>query len=661
MKKIGKYNIIEVIGSGSMGEVLKGEDPNLGRFVAIKTLFPQLVARKEMRDRFLLEARALAELRHPNIVDIYDMGEAENAPYIVMEFLDGSDLKYFIDMRFQFTIPQIINILMQTASGMDYAHKRKIIHRDIKPANIFLLKKGNLKIVDFGLARLAESSGLTRTGTTMGTPAYMSPEQARGDKVDARTDQFSLGVIAYELLRGKNPFRAGNYSGMILRIINHDPSHLNAYIPASLEELGKAVMRTLEKDREKRFSSVPKFTKICFNLLKKYPRQEYQLHSIFQQIVDSGTTPPDNLQYAKEAVARRLMEEAWDHLDSDKIDLAQRKLQKAIDLHAPACAHEISQLKDRLQSHQRRRLSAKTSPPDDAGKKEKRPEEDGTERISNKESVSQIISVKNLDQEKQQPDAKSRTQPPQQIEKKEEHIEDDQAAEQPQRIFSNNHGMSFIFIPPGHFNMGYKYGGSDEKPLHDVLISEGFYMQTTPMTQGQWKSVTGETTSEFQGDFLPVENVSWLAVQDFIKKLNAEGNVMYSLLSEAEWEYACRAGSTTIYYWGDEMDGRYCWHDENSKEQTQPVGTRKPNEWGLYDMLGNVWEWCNDWYDHTYYKRSPGSDPPGPRLGDLKVVRGGSYFGSAYICRSANRGGYKTSHRSDNLGFRLVIVARKNR
>ncbi|HQK88993.1 MAG TPA: serine/threonine-protein kinase, partial [Acidobacteriota bacterium] len=196
LEKIGKYKIIDKIGTGAMGVVYKGFDAKMGRYVAIKTMSPQYVNNDESRARFYREAIAPAKLFHPNIVAIYDLDEEEGTPFIVMEFLDGPDLKYFRSAKIKFTIPQILNILIQVSEGLDYAHKRGIIHRDVKPANILLLKNGTAKIVDFGIARVTESTQQTRTGVAMGTPAYMSPEQAKGMKVDHRTDLYSVGVIA---------------------------------------------------------------------------------------------------------------------------------------------------------------------------------------------------------------------------------------------------------------------------------------------------------------------------------------------------------------------------------------------------------------------------------------------------------------------------------
>ena len=207
----------------------------------------------------------------------------------------------------------------------------------------------------------------------------------------------------------------------------------------------------------------------------------------------------------------------------------------------------------------------------------------------------------------------------------------------PQRI-TDRLGMKFVRIPAGSFMMGSNNGDSDEHPQHRVSISKPFYLQTTEVTQGQWRSVMGNNPSGFKGDDLPVERVSWNAVQEFIVKLNAkEGGNKYRLPTESEWEYAARAGSTTAYCFGDDEGrlGDYAWYDKNSGSKTHPVGQKKPNSWGLYDLHGNVWEWVQDWYGD--YSSGSSTDPSGASSGSYRVIRGGSWYLTARGCRSAFR------------------------
>jgi formylglycine-generating enzyme required for sulfatase activity len=202
--------------------------------------------------------------------------------------------------------------------------------------------------------------------------------------------------------------------------------------------------------------------------------------------------------------------------------------------------------------------------------------------------------------------------------------------------------MDFVRIPSGSFMMGDEKGDDEEKPVHRVTVSKPFYMGKFEVTQEQWEAVTGSNPSHFKGAKNPVDRVSWEACQAFIKKLNekfARANVVFALPTEAEWEYACRAGSTSRYGYGDrEADlEQYAWFEGNAGGKTHPVGQKKPNAWGLYDMHGNVWEWCGDWYDGDYYRNSPPVDPPGPTVVTSRVLRGGSWSDPAPYCRSSYR------------------------
>ncbi|MBX7222623.1 MAG: formylglycine-generating enzyme family protein [Blastocatellia bacterium] len=220
---------------------------------------------------------------------------------------------------------------------------------------------------------------------------------------------------------------------------------------------------------------------------------------------------------------------------------------------------------------------------------------------------------------------------------------------------TNRWGMKFVLIPAGSFQMGAASSDyNDERPVHHVTISQPFYLGKYQVTQREWREVMGNNPSYFKGDDLPVEQVSWEDVQEFIKKLNGGGDGEYRLPSEAEWEYACRAGTMGDY--AGQL-GEMGWYAENSGNQMHPVGQKKPNGWGLYDMHGNVWEWCQDWWDAGYYAKSPPIDPTGPPGGSSRVIRGGGWYYRAVDCRSASRDWGTPAGRNHNLGFRLVRTA----
>ena len=213
----------------------------------------------------------------------------------------------------------------------------------------------------------------------------------------------------------------------------------------------------------------------------------------------------------------------------------------------------------------------------------------------------------------------------------------------------------FSLIPAGTFQMGSNTGEPNEQPVHTITISHAFYMQKTEVTQGQGRAVMGSNPSAFSscGDFCPVEQVSWNDIQTFIQTLNAgTPGVTHRLPTEAEWEYASRAGTTGNTYGTRDA---IAWYSSNSGSQTHPVAGKQANAWGLYDMIGNVWEWVNDWYNAGYYAVSPSTDPPGPATGpDYRVSRGGSWYSIDYFAHSASRSFAVPSVRSSSIGFRLA-------
>jgi len=234
----------------------------------------------------------------------------------------------------------------------------------------------------------------------------------------------------------------------------------------------------------------------------------------------------------------------------------------------------------------------------------------------------------------------------------------------------NSLGMAFVLIPAGVFVMGspeYEPGRYDDEIQHEVTITQSFYFQVTLVTQGQWRAVMGTNPASFQdrGEDCPVEQVSWYESQEFIRRINGRREGIYRLPTEAEWEYAARAGSTTAFANG-EITSLFCDHDANlddmgwycgnSRWDTHPVGLKTPNAWGLYDMHGNVYEWCQDWYGS--YPASPLSDTAGPASGHRKVMRGGSWFSSAKTCRLATRLHISPNSKTSFIGFRMVTCPR---
>ncbi len=261
MEQLGRYQIREIIGEGAMARVYKAYDPKIDRTLAIKALKSHLLADDEYRARFLREAKGAGILSHPNIVTVFDVGEEDRQPYIAMEWVDGRTLADLLKEGKTFTPREIVEIGIQLARALDYAHKKGIVHRDVKPGNIMLVKDTHtVKVADFGICRINETeqtqkADQTQMGAVLGTPNYMSPEQVQGLAVDARSDLFSAGVVLYQMLTGHLPFEADSMISVVYKIANTDAPSLDKLRPDLPLSLRRVIARALKKAPERRYQS----------------------------------------------------------------------------------------------------------------------------------------------------------------------------------------------------------------------------------------------------------------------------------------------------------------------------------------------------------------------------------------------------------------------
>jgi serine/threonine protein kinase len=324
---IGRFTIQRRLGRGGMGSVYEGHDPALDRRVAIKTLTSEAIADAESRGRFEREARAAAKLAHPNIVTVFELGNfgGKEKPYIVMEYLEGTDVASVISGSRGLPLAEALDIVVQLCRALDFAHQKGVVHRDVKPANLRYLDDGQIKIMDFGIARVEGSHQITKSGVMIGTLHYMSPEQIRGEKLDGRTDIFSAGCILYELLTGVRPFSGESATSILYNIVHETPKPVlekNADLP---QEVQRVIDRALSKKPEDRFATAGEMAKELEKILSVYRKtlpRTTPAHEKSLQELQSLAKESNWREVSKKA--KKLLEE------HPQLDEARRLLRRAL-------------------------------------------------------------------------------------------------------------------------------------------------------------------------------------------------------------------------------------------------------------------------------------------------------------------------------------------
>ena len=770
---LGNYVVLDKLGQGGMGLVLKAEHRRMERLVALKVLSPKVVRTPEALQRFQREVKAAARLAHPNIVMAFDADEAGGTHFLVMEYVEGSDLASVVKRRGPLSPEQAVDCIRQAAAGLQYAHEHGVIHRDIKPANLLLesvqLKSddrssqspGRVKVLDMGLARLDAGAGrqdeLTGTNQIMGTVDYMAPEQAVSTKrADARADIYSLGVTFWYLLTGQPMYRGETAVEKLMAHQTHSIPSLCAACAEASAALEAVFCRMVAKAPQDRYQTMAEL----IAALEPFRPGTAAAAVIAHSAVAEDSKLDEFLRGLGASALRKQSAAAARATKAATIPVAADPA-STVDWSGPHLGTDpkteqslpAGRFTSPVASRSRRRpvppwwhdwrklaaagaggvllilLGAWVIVRDQEGKEVARvPLPQGGSVTVETVAQSGVGQPASRPRRKEPAQASSAIQPlppwdlpagspPPAIAPF-----DAATARRHQQAWADHLGLpvewevelsggetlTMVLIPPGEFLMGssaeeqacFLEGATahndqwanvripSEGPQHRVRITRAFALSRHEVTRGLFRRVVEETGYKTdaerdgkggygyldgkniqdprfiwstdpgfpQTDDHPVVNVSWNDAARFCQWLSKKQGTEFHLPTEAQWEYACRAGTTTAWHFGDSDTtlGDVAWFGVNSGRKTHSVGQLRPNGFGLHDMHGNVREWCADWYSRDYYVQSLLNDPSGPTTGSDHVIRGGDWLYPARSCRSANRASFAPEARCSYMGFRLA-------
>ncbi|MCX7045180.1 MAG: bifunctional serine/threonine-protein kinase/formylglycine-generating enzyme family protein [Candidatus Sumerlaeota bacterium] len=684
----GRLTLLEKLGEGGMGVVYKARDNQVGRYIAIKRPKGPMLATAKGRARFIREAQSAARLAHPNIVTVYRVSEDEEGPYLEMEYMEGRSLRDEIKYaRHDWSVARVCEAGVHLCDALDAAHAQGIIHRDIKPSNILLTARGIPKIGDFGLSAAlyaesgAISSSMTQTGAAMGSMFYSSPEQlADAKSADARSDIYALAATLYYAITGEDP-----------RII-----HLSL-LPEAIRDV---FQKALESDPARRFANMKQFAEALkieseVETAEAHERQRAGLLQFIRQEMKSGA-------YDKALILLRDApyegDSGFESLRRECEDLQKRALARSkkrwqligfavVSLALVLAAIAIIYF---LQSGDGKGASSSghgtTSPTlsQGAGATAGHGATSPTLTPGAGAAAGPKITPPALAQGAGvAPDAGAGTtstaRTTEALSAAGGATSAAASGNAPPPSYNEELGLKarlkMVWIEGGRFEMGSpetERGHQLEETRRPVTLG-GFWLSATEITQAQYEAVMKTNPSYFKDtdplslDLGPVEQVSWEDAMKFCQELTIKTGKAYQLPTEAQWEYACRAGTKTPFYTGENImtsqanyngDFTYVTTDTGVfRRRTSPVKAFAPNPWGLYDLHGNVSEWCLDWYDEKYYSTpQAASNPKGPATGTLKVFRGGAWDSLPVLCRSASRNHARPGVRSSNIGFRVARI-----
>lgn len=662
-KKVGDYILVERLGSGGFGEVWKAEKRTALSisYFALKFFRPNEDEKIDLKSvRKEVETwQTLTGL--PNVISVIEANIFENYVYIVSDFAEGGSLESWIKENGGKTnsVEEAVKITRQILHGLEGMHRAGFVHRDLKPANI-LIKKGVVYLADFGLSRAMTSN--SQATSAVGTIGFMPPEAfSKKPTVSIHTDIWATGVILQKLLTGEMPFPQDEIPSLITSILMGEPEPLPESVP---KEFHTIIKKALQKKREDRFQWAREMNDALRDALVPKSIQEVQnpKPNLERTVkLEIGATQP-NPEPTKEAETKQ---------NEQTLKLPENKSQLTIAGQIQPQPAHINKLRREVvkipSTTPIRNLPAKNNAGFGLNKKIGL----GAAALVlvgviavvgyNWNGLS-LMGIGNSNKTLENNAVKKNlTATPSNL----------------PNAFKNQIGMEFVKIPPGKFLMGSPEDewqrDKNESPQHEVIIDYEFYLGKYEVTQEEYQKVTGTNPSNFKDcPRCPVELISWNDAKDFIAKLNGQNDgYEYRLPSEAEWEYAARGGTTTLVGVGDgtdlssaqaNFDGNHPLRNAPKGkylQRTNIVGSYQPNAFGLYDMHGNVWEWCEDIYQNTYEGLSvDGSPNEKPNELNLRVVRGGGWVNVGAGMRSAVRSGSLPTNRLNFNGLRVVAKLR---
>ena len=687
--KKNSYRIDRVLGQGTFGITYLAYttvtvEGDLGKLqgemqVAIKEFFMSDINGREgssvttggsgelfdrYRHKFAREASNLAKLKHRGIVKVIETFEANGTSYYAMEYCGGGSLDALIANRGGLPEGDALRYFGQIAEALSYMHSQRMLHLDLKPGNVMLRTDGEAVLIDFGLSKQFNDKGEPESSTTIagGTPGYAPIEQANyredsGGKLPVTMDVYALGGTLYKMLTGERPPVASD-------VMNNELPEQPLRDHGVSDDVIAAIHRAMQPKSRDRYQTVAAFAAAldCASEATEAADREEEPEVV---LVDDGRQPVAEPQpHTPAAEPARANQERHEYPESEpEPEQPRRKWLPwvvgvavaaiafvAVMLLQPKPQPAIEVPDDLITAvTQSDTVSADEQPVQQVAQQPQKPEPQQTQQQPQRPVQQQPV-------EQPQP---TRPEPQRPVLQQPEPEPMPATVQQPQRPQSNLPDIAMVYVSGGTFTMGAtSEQGSDawddEKPAHSVTLS-GYYIGKYEVTQELWEAVMGSNPSYFKGDNLPVERVSWNDVQEFLRKLNAMTGKNYRLPTEAEWEFAARGGNNSrgYKYSGGNSIGNVAWFGGNSGSRTHAVGTKSPNELGIYDMSGNVYEWCQDWYGS--YSSSSQRNPQGPNSGSRRVIRDGSWGSNARDCRVSYRLSLTPGRRGSVLGFRLAL------